>query len=118
MSRHSNDLRKRVITFFKSDKSKSLTAKTFQISRDTLDSWIKLDKENKLLETKQYRRGKLPKVDLDKFKEYIDNNSDKYYTEIAKVFNISKSQAHRYVTEKLGYTSKKNKPSTENQIEN
>jgi transposase len=107
MSRHSNDLRSRVISVFKSGKSKSMTAKTFQISRDTLDSWIKLDKDSKLLEIKQYRRGKLPKVDLDKFKEYVDKNSDKYYTEIAKEFKISKSQAHRYVTQKLGYTSKK-----------
>ena len=117
MSRHSNDLRQRVIAFYTAGNSKSLTARTFQISRDTLNSWIELEQQGKLLEVKQYHHGKVSGVSLAQLEAYIANTPDKYYIEIAKDFKISKSQAHRLVTRRLMHTSKKNKPSTENQIE-
>jgi transposase len=114
MSRHSNDLRQRVITFFKSDKSKTKTAKTFQISRDTLDSWISLDSKGELFEIKEYHHGKISKIDLNDLKTYVDQHSDSYYSEIATKFGIKTTQAFRLI-KKLKYTSKKNKPFIEKQ---
>lgn len=116
MSRYSNDLRKKVIDYFNLGNSKSKTSDIFNISRQTLDFWIKLDKEDKLFEIKKYQHGFKSSVDLDEFKRYVDENSDKYYHEIAKEFKIKKSQAHRIVKTKLNYTVKKNKQSTEKQI--
>jgi transposase len=116
MSRHSNDLRQRALDFFKSNKSKTTTAKTFQISRDTLDSWINLDEKGLLHEVRTGGKGVASKVDLKKLEEYVDNNPDKYYREIAKEFGIKKSQAQRLVTNKLGYTSKKNRKSIVKQM--
>ena len=114
MSRYSNDLRLKVINFFKQtnlDKefihSKLETCETFGISRPTLDSWIKIDKEGGLLEIKKYSRGKTSCVNLEDLKKYIDLNPDQYYHEIAKNFSVSDERIRVLVRDKLGYTSKK-----------
>jgi len=115
MSRHSNDLRKRAIAFFKSNKTKSETIKTFQIARQTLYDWIELEKQSKLFDILPKKNGFKSSVDLAELKKYIDENPDKYYHEIALKFGVKKSQIQRIVTQKLGYTSKKNKQFTEKQ---
>lgn len=116
MPRHSNDLRKRVITFFKSGKTKSETIKTFQIARQTLYDWIELDKQDKLFVITPKQNGFKSKVNLEELKNYIDNHPDEYYKEIAKNFSVGAEQIRVLVTQKLGYTSKKNKHSTKKQI--
>jgi transposase-like protein len=110
MSRYSNDLRAKVIKAYqtKPSSSKSSIASTFGISRPTLDSWIELDKANKLLETKEYHHGKVSKIDLSKLKKYIDKNPDVYLRELVEIFPLKKSQLSRLINEKLGYTRKKN----------
>jgi|688.fasta_scaffold343839_2 hypothetical protein len=123
MSRYSNDLRLKVITFFKqtdSNKkpihSKSKTCKTFGISRPTLDFWLKIEGGGGLLETKKYHHGRISSVNLEELKKYIDENPDKYYHEIAKNFSVSDEQIRVLVRDKLGYTSKKNRQSIVKQI--
>ncbi|MFM5961089.1 MAG: IS630 transposase-related protein, partial [Dolichospermum sp.] len=88
---------------------KSYICKTFGISRPTLDSWLKIEKEGDLFEVKKFRHGRLSRVNLEELKKYIYENPDQYYHEIAKKFGIKKSQAHNLITKKLGYTSKKNR---------
>lgn len=116
MSRYSNDLRLKVITFFKQNSSnkkpissKFETCKIFGISRPTLNFWLKIAEKESLLEVKKFHRGRISSVNLEELKKYIDENPDKYYHEIAKKFGKSKSQIQRIATQKLGYTSKKNK---------
>lgn len=123
MSRYSNDLRLKVVNFFKQTNSnkelihsKLETCETFQISRPTLDSWLKVDKEGGLLENKKYRRGKISRVNLEELKKYIDGNPDQYYHEIAKVFSVNDERIRILVRDKLGYTSKKNRRSIVKQI--
>ena len=106
MSRYSNDLRQRVVDFAKQNNSKTKTSNTFRISRPTIDLWLKLDKEGKLEEVKDFHHGKLSSVDLNEFQEYINQNPDKYYREIGEHFNIGKSQAQRLAV-KLNITVKK-----------
>jgi transposase-like protein len=109
MSRYSNDLRLRVINFFKqvnSDgkpiSSKSETCETFGISRPTLDSWLKIDKNGSLLEIKEYKHGKTSSVNLGELKEYIDKNPDQYYHEIAKNFSVwTKLELNNTFTENM-----------------
>jgi hypothetical protein len=122
MSRHSNDLRKRVIAHYHKHKSKQTKTKKqicqdFSISRQTLDNWIELDREGDLFEIKQYHHGFSSRVDLAELKKYVDNNPDKYYSEIAKNFSVGAEQIRILITQKLGYTSKKNKQFTKKQIQ-
>jgi transposase-like protein len=116
MSRYSNDLRLKVITFFKQNNSnkkptysKSEVCKTFGISRPTLNFWLKIEEKGNLFEVKKYHRGSISSVNLEELKKYIDENPDQYYHEIAKKFAKSKSQIHKIATQKLNYTSKKNR---------
>lgn len=112
MARYSNDLRKKVIEYIKLGNTKENTIKTFNISRDTIFKWIKLDNQNKLFVIDKTPRGRKSRVDIIKLEECLEQNPDIYYTELAKVFNISKSQIHNIVI-KLGYRNKKNKRSIE-----
>jgi putative transposase len=114
MTRYSNDLRKKVIEYIKLGNSKQNAIKIFNISRDTLFKWIKLDIENKLFEIDKSPRGRKSRVDIIELEKYLQQHPDVYYIELAKIFNISKSQIHNIVT-KLGYRNKKNKKSIENQ---
>jgi transposase-like protein len=125
MSRYSNDLRLRVIKLYKekennNDNKNNKTNKTsickiFNISRPTLDSWLILEQQEKLLEIAVYHHGKVSKVDSAKLANYIEQNSDLYYREIAEHFNIKTSQAHRLAT-KIGIVVKKNKKSTKKEM--
>lgn len=117
MSRHSNDLRQRVVDYFNKGNLKTVTARTFKISRQTLDNWLELNKQGKLTEVKQYHRGFESKVNLSELKDYVDQHSDQYYHEIAEQFGIKREQA-RVLVKRLNYTVKKNKPSTKKQTKN
>lgn len=117
MSRHSNDLRQRVVDYFNKGNLKTVTARTFKISRQTLDNWLELDKQGKLTEVKQYHRGFESKVNLSELKDYVDRHPDEYYHEIAEQFGIKREQA-RVLVKRLNYTVKKNKPFTKKQMKN
>lgn len=122
MSRYSNDLRSKVVNFHKATKlgkrsktSKTSTCNTFGISRPTLNYWLKLDTQGKLLEETDYHHGFISKIDPEKLKDYVEANPDRYNHEIAKEFSVSKSQIQRFLT-KLKITVKKNKQPTEKQM--
>lgn len=111
MSRHSNDLRIRVVDFYNKANTISETSKIFNISRSTIRFWINLFKKDSL-----YRiipRVKMSKLDDKEILNFIDNNSDLYNYEIAKEFNTSKESIRRLLIRNK-YTTKKNKKSIEN----
>ncbi|NJL96726.1 hypothetical protein HC766_05330 [Candidatus Gracilibacteria bacterium] len=112
MSRHSNDLRQRVISFYHKKGNKLLTSITFSVSRPTIDSWIELDKKEKLFEIKEYTRGRISRVNLKKLKRIVDNHPDMYFREIAQYFPVKRTQIQNLIKDKLGYTLKKNEQST------
>jgi len=116
MSRHSNDLRQRVIDFYHKEENKLLTSKVFSISRPTLDSWLELDKTDKLFEIKQYHHGRISKISLKELKTFVDKHPDMYYKEIANHFPLQRSQIQVLVKDKLGYTIKKNEQSTKRPV--
>jgi len=117
MTRYNNNFRQKVINYLNSDQkpSKSEVIKIFQIARQTLYDWIKLDKQGKLFEITPKQNGCKSKVDLDELKKYVDEHPDEYYHEIAEHFSVGDEQIRLLVKNKLGYTSKKNKQSIEKQ---
>lgn len=119
MSRHSNDLRKRVVDFFNSSQkiAKTKTAKTFQISRQTLDDWLELDKEGKLFEVSPNKGGFASKIDTEELKLYFQRHPDAYDREAGIHFGAS-DETIRRIRHKLKITVKKNKPYTQKQMKN
>ena len=107
MKRHPNELRTRVVNFVKEGNSKSSAIKIFKIAKQTIYDWIKLDSNGKLTEINNYLTRK-SKIDTVKLLDYVNNNPDLYYREIAEVFKSSKSEI-QYLLKKEGITVKKNK---------
>jgi putative transposase len=106
MSRHSNDLRIRVVDFVKDGGSKLKASKLFKVARQTVFNWCKLDTENQL-----YRiipRKPNCKLDTDKVINYVNQNPDKYNFEIAKEFNCS-TESIRQFLKRHKFSVKKNK---------
>ena len=109
MSRHSNDLRIRVIGFYNKGNTISETSKIFNISRSTIRFWINLFKTDSL-----YRiipRVKMSKLDDKEILNFIDNNSDLYNYEIAKEFNTSKESIRKSFVKVVFIFLKNNKTS-------
>lgn len=118
MPRYNNKFRQKVINYLKSEEkpSKTQVMKVFQIARQTLYDWIDLDKQGKLFDITPKKSGFTSSVNLVELKKYVDKHPDQYYSEIAKNFSVGAEQIRILVRDKLGYTSKKNKQSTERQI--
>ena len=116
MKRYSNNLRKKVMDYLKEIKNNiSKTSKVFNIKRDTIYSWSKLEKEWKLFEIKSKNWWRKSKLDYEAIKKYVLSNPDRYNYEIAEVFNTSTSNIQRILV-KLGFTVKKNKQSMKNLV--
>jgi transposase-like protein len=107
MNRHSNDLRVRAIEYINSGNTVAKTSRVFHIAISTLRKWREEEKTGILLQPKQYV-SMVSRIDTEALKSFIQDNSDMYYSEIAKHFQISKSQIHR-ICVRLGITVKKNK---------
>ena len=114
MNRHSNDLRIRVISHVKNSNTVASTSRLFKVAISTIRKWVVEDNNNQLTTVKYYNPRK-SKIDYHAFSNYIEQNPDKYYREIAEHFQCSKSLAHK-LCHKLNITVKKNKPRLEKQI--
>jgi transposase len=113
MPRKSNDVRKLIVEAVKEGKSKKWIITTFKTTYETIISYLELDKQGKLNDIIR-KGGVSSKVDMVKFKEYVDANPTKVGWEIGSVFNISNSWAKALVV-KLGYSTKKTLQSTKKQ---
>jgi len=62
-------------------------ARFFNISRNTLDLWLKKEKETgNFFACQPKQKGRKPKIqDLEKFKEFVKSNSDKTQKQMAEL---------------------------------
>lgn len=104
---YSNDLRERVLMYYDDKHSQNETCSVFNVSRSTLNSWLKLRRETgsaHLRPRPKTRNSR--KIDEQKLKAYIESHPDAYQHEIAHEFGVSQS-AIWYACDRYGITRKK-----------
>jgi transposase len=107
---YSIDLRKKAVSAVDRGEKKSHVCRTLNISRNTLDQWLKRREEKGSLAPEEYQRGPKPKIDdLEAFKAFAETNghltqkemSNKWVKPVSRVL-IGKAMR------KLNFTRKKN----------
>ena len=89
---YSNDLRKRVLSYYDANHKQEATCEVFGISRATLTAWLKLRRDTGSADLRprpQVRRSR--KLDTAALTAYIEQHPDAYLREIAAVFKVSVS---------------------------
>ena len=108
---YSYDLRQKAIEAVKRGEKKIEVSRFFKISRNTLDLWLKKEKETGDYEASQsYGRGTKPKIqDLEKFRKFMEEHSEKTQKQMAQLWGNNITQQNiSYACQKLGITRKKN----------
>ena len=107
---YSYDLRKKAIEAVKRGHKKINVCRLFKISRNTLDLWLKREKETGdyvAIADKQGRHSKIK--DEEKFKVFVKENNGKTQTIMAELWGQNITQQNiSYTCQKLGITRKKN----------
>ncbi|MDS3859265.1 IS630 transposase-related protein [Thermosynechococcaceae cyanobacterium BACA0444] len=107
---YSEDLRKKALEAVARGAVKAQLCKTLNISRNTLDSWIKRYVETGSYTPPSYHhQRRKPKIDnLDKFREFVLENNDKTQQQLADLWghNITQQDVSRAL-QKLNITPKK-----------
>lgn len=117
---YSYDLRQKVIEAIEQDGlKKSEASQLFNISRNTIDLWLKLREETGDFKAKPNRPpGNNHKItDWDKFREFAKANGEKTQAEIAELWEgeISARTISRALV-KIGWTRKKRLMATEKEM--
>ena len=99
------DFRKKVLCYCERTGSVTEASHVFQISRNTIYGWLKLKEKTGEL-NHQVKGTKPRKVDRDRLKNYLTDNTDAYLTEIASEFGWHPTTIH-YALKAMGYTRKK-----------
>ena len=89
---YSNDLRERVLSFNDDNHKQKETCECFNISRATLNSWLKLRRDRgsaQLQARPKVRQSR--KLDGEVLTDYIEQYPDAYLREIAADFGVSLS---------------------------
>ena len=105
---YSYDLRKKAITAVKKGEKKINVCRLFQISRNTLDLWLKRQEETGHI--KAITDGGRPQKikDEQKFREFVRENDDKTQKQMAELWGNNVTQQNiSYFCQKLGITRKK-----------
>lgn len=98
---YSKDFREKVLSIRKSELlSIEEVAKRFGISKTTVFNWTKR------IESKKTRNRPCKKIDMEKLKKDIEENSDLYQHERAEKFGVSRAGIW-YALKRLGVTYKK-----------
>lgn len=108
---YSYDLRSKATEAVKRGQRKTDVCRLLQISRNTLDLWLKKDKETGDIRPKKpWQKGAASKIkDEEKFREFIRENSDKTQQQIAELWGDNLTQQNvSYACHKLDITRKKN----------
>ena len=90
---------------------KTEASKTFNISRNTINLWLKRRNESGDYRAKKgYQQGYNPKIqDLEEFQEFVQKNSSKTQKEMAEAWGEKISdQTIGKALKKIGFTRKKN----------
>lgn len=108
---YSLDLRQKAIAALERGERKINICRTFGISRNTLDLWLKrLDQTQSLAATTDYHRGPKPVIDdLDAFRQLVEQHPDLTQAEIAEKLPVSVSRTTiSQALRKINFTRKKN----------
>jgi transposase len=108
---YSIDLREKAVSAVERGEKKSQVCRTLNISRNTLDLWIKKKKQTgNVSPVTGYHRGPQPKInDLNKFKEFAEENGHLTQREMAEKWPepLSKTRIGQAL-KKIDFTRKKN----------
>ncbi len=108
---YSYDLRTKVVNAIDGGMRKTQASRIFQISRNTIDIWLKKREETGDYQAKVgYQQGYNAKItDLEKFQQFVQINGSKTQAEMAEVWleKISDRTIGKAL-KKIGYTRKKN----------
>ena len=108
---YSYDLRLKALAAVKRGEKKTQVSRFFKISRNTLDLWLKKESETGDYQaTRPVGVGTTPKIqDLEKFREFVKENSDKTQKQMAELWGGEATQQNiSYACRKLGISRKKN----------
>jgi transposase len=108
---YSYDLRKKAIEAVKRGQRKTAVCQLLKISRNTLDLWLKRERETGDFQAiTKAGKGRKPKIqDLEKFREFVRENQDKTQKQMAELWGEELTQQNlSYACQKLGITRKKN----------
>jgi transposase len=105
---YSLDLRERAVAAVHSGIQKTKVCELFNICRQTLYSWLALEKEQGHLSPQTgFQKGHSHGIkDLDKFREFVDLHADYTQEEMAEHYAVGSSTIGRAM-EKIGYSRKK-----------
>ena len=107
---YSDDLRQRAITKIENGLSRRKTANQLEVAVSTVQKWwMRYKEKGNFSAISAYRKGHSHKItNLDKFRKFVDKNSDLTSDELAKTWgNISQTRICVYL-KKIGYSRKKN----------
>jgi len=106
---YSVDLREKAVSAFDRGEKKSHICRTLNISRNTLDQWLKRREEEGSIAPKEYRRGPKPKInDLEAFQAFAKANGHLTQKEMAEKWGKPVSPVLiRQALRKINFTRKK-----------
>lgn len=108
---YSDDLRKKVMAALERGEKKSQVSQMFNISRDTIDRWLKRRDATGCVQAAQgYQKGHSHCIsDWDEFRSFAQRYGDKTQAEMVQLwqFKISKRTMSRALA-RIGWTRKKN----------
>ena len=120
---YSLDLRLRVVDAIDGEMSKMKAHRTFQVSRSTIDDWLKLREETgSVLDKPRVRRGKAPAIsDGVAFEAFARRHHGVTLRQIALAWEEETGQklsmnTFSVMLRRIGWTRKKSDSSTENDV--
>lgn len=112
---YSLDLRHKVISAIDNGMGKTEASRVFQMSRNTIDLWLKRRaRENTLApKVRQLDRSRAKIQDLDEFRDFVDAHPDWSQEQMGRELGVSASCVGRAL-KKIGYSRKKDSSDTVN----
>ena len=106
---YSIDLREKAVSAVDRGEKKSHICRTLNISRNTLDQWLKRREEKGSIAPKNYQRGSKPKIDdLEAFQAFAEANGHLTQKEMAEKWDKPVSPVLiRQALRKINFTRKK-----------
>lgn len=114
---YSLDLRKRAVAAAHSGMKKTEVCELFNICKQTLYSWLKLERTQGHLEPQTgFQRGHSHGIkDLEQFKDFVNLHPDYTQEEMGQHYGVGKSTVGRCL-KKIGYSRKKRAKPTPNAV--
>lgn len=116
---YSDDLRSKAIAAVKRGERKVAVCRMLNISRNTLDLWLKQEQDTGSYQAKRgYQKGNRHKItDWHRFGEFVKQHGGKTQSQMAKLWgdNVTQQDISRALA-KIGVSRKKRLTATENEM--